>query len=60
MVKLIMQRRLKFLETGENIILADLPLVIMIAEAIAIQRNYPYVLIVKLTSDIIKMLIDNQ
>lgn len=60
MVKLIMQRRLKFLETGENIILADLPLVIMRAEAIAIQRNYPYVLIVKLTSDIIKMVIDNQ
>lgn len=47
MVKLVMQRRLSFLETGGNIILPDLPLVIMIANAIAIQRNYPYVLIVK-------------
>ena len=47
MVKLVMQRRLSFLETGGNIILPDLPLVIMIENAIAIQRNYPYVLIVK-------------
>ena len=30
MVKLVMQRRLSFLETGGNIILPDLPLVIMI------------------------------
>ena len=46
-VKLVMQRRLSFLETGGNIILPDLPRVIMIENAIAIQRNYPYVLIVK-------------
>lgn len=38
---------LRFLETGENIILAVLPLVINIANAITVQRNYPYSLIVK-------------
>lgn len=38
---------LTFLETGGNIMLAGLPLVIMLANAIAIQRNYPYVFIVK-------------
>lgn len=38
---------LMFLETGGDIILTVLPLVIMIVNAIAVQRNYPYVLIVK-------------
>lgn len=38
---------LTFLETGGNIMLAGLPLVIMLANAIAVQRNYPYVFIVK-------------
>lgn len=49
-----------FLETGGNTILAGLPLVNMITNAIVVQRNYPYVLTVKCKRDIINMVIDNQ
>lgn len=58
MVKLVMQRRLSFLY--REYYLARFATVIMIANAIAILRNYPYVFIVNVTSDTIKMIIDNQ
>lgn len=54
------KKTLGLLETDKNIILAVLPLLIKISNTITVQRNYPYVLIVKCNKSYYQNVIDNQ
>lgn len=54
------KKTLRLLETDKNIILAVLPLLFKIANTTTVQRNYPYVLIVKCNKSYYQNVIDNQ